>query len=296
MNRGGGFSVPVNGSNRERLMKKHLYTITIILLFVVGFSVLLYPTISDYINEKHASHIIVSYNDALSRTDKSERDAMFQQARDYNSALAADSAAFYDPSRISGYTSLLDITGEGVMGYIDIDKIHVELPIYHGTDKNVLQVGAGHVEGSSLPVGGSGTHCLLSGHRGLPSAKLFTDLDELEIGDRFTITILDRVLTYEVDQIKTVLPEDSQDLTISPGRDLCTLITCTPYGINTHRLLVRGVRVENDEEKSASVVFVPNEAFRIDTIIAAPVAAIPMLLILLIITLIFGGRKNKRRK
>ncbi|MBP3242730.1 MAG: class C sortase [Ruminococcus sp.] len=277
-------------------MKKHLYTITIILLFVVGFSVLLYPAISDYINEKHASHIIVSYNDALSHTDQSERDALFQQAQDYNKSLAADSAAFYDPSRISGYTSILDITGEGVMGYIDIDKIHVQLPIYHGTDKSVLQIGAGHVEGSSLPVGGSSTHCLLSGHRGLPSAKLFTDLDELEIGDRFTITILDRVLTYEVDQIKTVLPDESQDLTISPGRDMCTLITCTPYGINTHRLLVRGVRVENDEEKAAAVVFVPNEAFRIDTIIVAPVAAIPMLFILLIITLIVGGRKNKRRK
>ena len=277
-------------------MKKHIYKIVTILLFVVGFSVLLYPTISDYINQKHASHIIVDYNAALSRTDESGRKTMFAAAELYNKALAEDSSAFYEPSKLKGYSELLDITGEGVMGYIDIDKIHVELPIYHGTDKGVLQIGAGHVEGSSLPVGGSSTHCVLSGHRGLPSAKLFTDLDELEIGDRFTITTLDRLLTYEVDQIKVVLPDQSEDLLIEPGRDLCTLITCTPYGINTHRLLVRGVRVENSEAAAEPVVFVANEAFRIDTIIVAPFAAIPMLLIMLIFTAIFGGRKNRRRK
>ena len=177
------------------------------------------------------------------------------------------------------------------MGYIDIDRIKVELPIYHGVDKGVLQIGVGHLEGSSLPVGGSGTHCVLSGHRGLPSAKLFTDLDELTIDDTFTLTILGRKLTYRVDQIKTVKPGETDDLQIVPGKDYCTLLTCTPYGINTHRLLVRGVRVDSQAEQAG--IFVPNEAFLIDPLIVTPIAAIPMLAVLLTIVFISDARKKK---
>lgn len=274
-------------------MKKHFFNIAILIMFIVGLSVLLYPAISDYLNSKHASKVISEYNDKLSVSSEEEIEAVFKKAEDYNKRLHDSPSAFFEPSLVSGYKDTLDITGTGIMGYIDIDRINVELPIYHGISKELLQVGVGHLTGTSLPVGGESTHCVLSGHRGLPSAKLFTDLDELEIGDTFTITILDRRFTYEVDQIKTVLPEEFDDLRIADGKDYCTLLTCTPYGINTHRLLVRGIRTENTEEKKIGV-FVKNEAFRIDPLIVAPIAAVPLLIITF--TLIFISDKRQRKK
>ena len=274
-------------------MKKHFFSIAILIMFIVGLSVLLYPAISEYINSKHASRVISEYNEKLSDSSEDELNAVFAKAEDYNKRLHDSPSAFFEPSLVSGYKDTLDITGTGIMGYIDIDRINVELPIYHGISKELLQVGVGHLTGTSLPVGGESTHCVLSGHRGLPSAKLFTDLDELEIGDTFTITILDRRFTYEVDQIKTVLPEEFDDLRIADGKDYCTLLTCTPYGINTHRLLVRGVRTENTEEKKIGV-FVKNEAFRIDPLIVAPIAAVPLLIITF--TLIFISDKRQRKK
>jgi len=274
-------------------MKKHFFSIVILIMFIVGLSVLLYPAISEYINSKHASRVISEYNEKLSDSSESELNELFAEAENYNKRIRDNPSAFFEPSLIGGYEDVLDITGTGIMGYIDIDKINVELPIYHGIRKEVLQIGAGHLTGTSLPVGGESTHCVLSGHRGLPSARLFTDLDELEIGDTFTINVLDRRFTYEVDQIKTVLPEEYDDLRIVDGKDYCTLLTCTPYGINTHRLLVRGVRIENDENKILGV-FVKNEAFRIDPLIVAPIAAVPLLVITF--TLIFISDKRNRKK
>lgn len=274
-------------------MKKHFFSIVILIMFIVGLSVLLYPAISEYINSKHASRVISEYNEKLSDSSESELNELFAEAENYNKRIRDNPSAFFEPSLIGGYEDVLDITGTGIMGYIDIDKINVELPIYHGIRKEVLQIGAGHLTGTSLPVGGESTHCVLSGHRGLPSARLFTDLDELEIGDTFTVNVLDRRFTYEVDQIKTVLPEEYDDLRIVDGKDYCTLLTCTPYGINTHRLLVRGVRIENDENKKLGV-FVRNEAFRIDPLIVAPIAAVPLLVITF--TLIFISDKRNRKK
>ena len=273
-------------------MKKHLFSILIIAMFIIGSSVLLYPAISNYVNSKHASRVIATYNEALTNSDEDELVSFFDAASDYNDRLRATPDSFFIPSNVDGYLDTLDITGTGIMGYIDIDKIGVELPIYHSTEKEVLQIGIGHLEGTSLPVGGDSTHCVLSGHRGLPSAKLFTDLDELEIGDEFTITILDRLLTYKVDQIRIVLPTETDDLRLVSGGDYCTLMTCTPYGINTHRLLVRGVRTENEQVKKG--VFVKNEAFKVDTLIVTPITAIPLLIIAL--ALIFLHDKTGKRK
>lgn len=272
-------------------MKKHLSTIVILAMFIVGSSVLLYPAISEYINSRNASKVIAVHNEAVEKAAAEELEQLWAEAREYNLKLSQDPSAFFAPERLEGYEQLLDISGAGIMGYIDIDRIKVELPIYHGVDKGVLQIGVGHLEGSSLPVGGSGTHCVLSGHRGLPSAKLFTDLDELTIDDTFTLTILGRKLTYRVDQIKTVKPGETDDLQIVPGKDYCTLLTCTPYGINTHRLLVRGVRVDSQAEQAG--IFVPNEAFLIDPLIVTPIAAIPMLAVLLTIVFISDARKKK---
>ncbi len=274
-------------------MKKHLFSILIIAMFIIGSSVLLYPAISNYVNSKHASRVIATYNEALTSSDKDKISGIFDAASDYNDRLRTTPDSFFIPSNVNGYSDTLDITDTGIMGYIDIDKIGVELPIYHGTEKEVLQIGIGHLEGTSLPVGGDSTHCVLSGHRGLPSAKLFTDLDELEIGDEFTITILDRLLTYKVDQIRIVLPTETDDLQLVSGEDYCTLMTCTPYGINTHRLLVRGVRTENAQVKKG--VFVRNEAFKVDTLIVTPITAIPLLIIALALIFLHDRFISRKR-
>ena len=274
-------------------MRKHLFSILIIAMFIIGSSVLLYPAISNYVNSKHASRVIATYNEALTNSDEDELSSIFDAASDYNDRLRTTPDSFFIPDNVTGYSDTLDITGTGIMGYIDIDKIGVELPIYHGTEKEVLQVGVGHLKGTSLPVGGDSTHCVLSGHRGLPSAKLFTDLDELEIGDEFTITILDRLLIYKVDQIRIVLPTNTDDLQLVDGKDYCTLMTCTPYGINTHRLLVRGVRTENAQVRKG--VFVKNEAFKVDTLIVTPLTAIPLLIIAMIL-IFLHDKISVRRK
>ncbi|MCR4647429.1 MAG: class C sortase [Oscillospiraceae bacterium] len=272
-------------------MKKHLSTILIMILLLVGLSVLLYPAISAYINSKHASRVVANYQDTVDNADEKRIAELRTAAEDYNRSLMADPDAFFFPDRLSGYRNTLDITGTGIMGNIAIDRIKVELPLYHGTDESVLQVGAGHIEGTSLPVGGAGTHCVLSGHRGLPSARLFTDLDQLEVGDTFTLNVLDEVLTYQIDQIRIVLPTEYSDLLPVPGEDLCTLVTCTPYGINTHRLLVRGKRIETVQQKPG--IRVQNEAFQIDPLIVTPIASVPMLLVVLIAA---GFRPPRRKK
>lgn len=278
-------------------MRKNLSTIILILIFLVGLSVMLYPSVSDAVNRKHQSRAVAGYAEEVEQLSDADYQTYFDAADAYNRQLNTTPNAFYKPDLVSGYAQTLDISGTGIMGYITIPKISVELPIYHGTDEGVLQVAAGHLEGSSLPVGGAGTHAVISAHRGLPSAKLFTNLDELEVGDRFTITVLNRVLTYEVDQISIVLPTEIDQLLPTEGMDYVTLMTCTPYGINTHRLLVRGKRVETTE--SQKHIRVASDAFRIEPIIVAPILAIPMLLAALVGVLVaphLRKRSKRRRK
>lgn len=278
-------------------MRKNLSTIILILIFLVGLSVMLYPSVSDAVNRKHQSRAVAGYAEEVEQLSDADYQTYFDAADAYNRQLNTTPNAFYKPDLVSGYAQTLDISGTGIMGYITIPKTSVELPIYHGTDEGVLQVAAGHLEGSSLPVGGAGTHAVISAHRGLPSAKLFTNLDELEVGDRFTITVLNRVLTYEVDQISIVLPTEIDQLLPTEGMDYVTLMTCTPYGINTHRLLVRGKRVETTE--SQKHIRVAADAFRIEPIIVAPILAIPMLLAALVGVLVaphLRKRSKRRRK
>ena len=278
-------------------MKKNRSNIILILIFLVGLSVMLYPTVSDYVNQKNQSRAVASYSEEVENLSDVDYQAYFDAADDYNRRLAETPDAFYRPEEVSGYTDTLDVSGTGIMGYITISKIGVELPVYHGTSDGVLQVAAGHLEGSSLPVGGAGTHAVISAHRGLPSAKLFTNLDQLEVGDTFTITVLDRVLTYEVDQISIVLPTETDLLQPVEGKDYVTLMTCTPYGINTHRLLVRGHRVNTRE--SQKHVRVTADATRIEPIIVAPALAVPMLLVMLVVMLAvphLRKRKNQREE
>lgn len=274
-------------------MKKHSGTILLVLIFFVGLAVMLYPTISDYINQRNQTRVVNSYAQQVDGLSDADYTAYFDAADVFNQEIAADPDALYHADHFSTYSTTLDVTGTGIMGYITIPRIGVELPIYHGTSDAVLQVAAGHLEGTSLPVGGESTHAVISAHRGLPSAKLFTNLDQLEVGDTFTITVLDRVLTYEVDKISIVLPTETDELKIAEGKDYVTLMTCTPYGINTHRLLVRGRRVETpDQYKHLRVTA---EALKIEPIIVAPIMALPMLLILLIGMLISTRKPKKTR-
>ena len=264
-------------------------------VFVVGLAVMLYPTVSDWWNKRVTTRAIADYNALVEDMDEADYSAYFEAAQAYNDALLSvgSSTAIASPESVRvDYDTTLDVTGTGIMGYITIEKIDVELPIYHGTDSGVLQSGAGHLEGTSLPIGGTGTHCVITAHRGLPSAKLFTDLDQLEVGDTFTITVLDQVLTYEVDQISVVLPSETEALTIETGMDYCTLMTCTPYGVNSHRLLVRGVRVENAD----SVFHISADAYQVDVVVVATVVAVPLLLLLLIGILVRTRKRRHRTK
>lgn len=268
-------------------------TVFLVLLLLAGVSLLLYPSLSDYWNSMHQTRAIASYAETVSQLDTAQYDEMWKAAQDYNRSLAQRETAFaLTDEQKAAYESFLDVSGLGVMGYIEIPEIDCSLPIYHGTEESVLQVAVGHLEWSSLPVGGEGTHCVLSGHRGLPSAKLFTNLDKLAVGDTFLLRVLDEVLTYEVDQILIVEPEQVDALGIVPGEDYCTLVTCTPYGINTHRLLVRGHRVENTPE--AARMHVTADATQFDPLLVAPVLAIPVLLLLLIILLVPKRRRKSR--
>ena len=274
-------------------MKKNKSTIILILVFFVGLSVMLYPTLSDYVNQRNQSRAVASYAQDVDTMTDADYSAYFDAADAFNAQVAANENALYRPDQLTGYNDTLDITGTGIMGYITISKIGVELPIYHGTSDSVLQIAAGHLEGTSLPVGGTSTHAVISAHRGLPSAKLFTNLDQLEVGDTFTITVLDRVLTYEVDKISIVLPTETDELKIAEGKDYVTLMTCTPYGINTHRLLVRGRRIETPNQYKR--IRVTAEALKIEPIIVAPIMALPMLLILLI-GMLLSTRKPKKTR
>lgn len=271
-------------------MKKHLSTILLTLVFLVGLCVLLYPAISDYWNGIVQSRAIVDYEAALQNLTQKDYSAYFDAADDYNAAVrqVAFPLMYYaeldEREDLTPYAELLNVNGNGIMGYLSIDKLGVELPVYHTTSASVLNVAVGHLEGTSLPVGGPSTHSVLSAHRGLPSAKLFTDLDKLAVGDTFRLTVLDRVLTYEVDQILIVEPNEVDALYVQEGEDLCTLLTCTPYGINTQRLLVRGRRIETVAEKPA--IYVPADAYQIDSLIVTPVVAVPMLLVLLIVLMV----------
>lgn len=285
---------PYPVDSEESLMewiKKHLSTILLVLIFVIGLCLLLYPTVSDYWNSLHQSKAIAQYVEQVANLDDETYEKLWADAQQYNQTLLTktDRYIMTDEERAE-YERQLDVSGNGIIGYIEIKSIGCSLPIYHGTDEAILQIAVGHIEGSSLPVGGESTHCVLSGHRGLPSAKLFTDLDKLTEGDTFVLRVLDETLTYEVDQIRIVLPNELQDLEIVEGQDYCTLVTCTPYGINTHRLLVRGHRVENQEE--AKTARVTADAIQIEPAIVAPLVAVPMLLILLIVLLV---RTRKRK-
>ena len=275
-------------------MKKHLSTIILVLVLVLGLGIMLYPTVSDWWNSFHQTRAIASYSDTVATMDNEIYDQLWQEAEAYNAALAQKANPYFFTEEDQAlYDSTLNVSGTGIMGYIDIPEIKCTLPIYHGTSDAVLQVGVGHIEGSSLPVGGEGTHCVLSGHSGLPSAVLFTHLEDLDIGDLFTLQIMDETLTYEVDRFNRVLPHEMDLLTIEEGKDSCTLVTCTPYGINTHRLLVHAHRVAN--EAATAHIRVTADAVRIDPILVSPAAAAPMLL-LLFLWLMFGGGKKKPKK
>ena len=279
------------------MKRKHISTIFIILIFLVGLGFISYPTVSNLWNQANQSRAIATYSKQVEKLDDSENKKMLKAARKYNKSLLKKS----DHWKLSKkdkkkYESLLDVSGTGIMGYIEVPKIDCSLPIYHGTDEGALQIAIGHLEGSSLPVGGKSTHCVLSGHRGLPSARLFTDLDQMEEGDIFILNILGRKLAYEVDQIKVVLPEEMSDLEIEEGKDLCTLVTCTPYGINTHRLLVRGHRTEYVEKK------VEEEQKEVQTkktdirLMIAGGAGVLILIIIIIVIVIKRRRKRRNQQ
>lgn len=271
--------------------------ITLILLVVVllaGLSLLLYPTVADWWNSRHQSQAIASYVDTVTELDEDRYEELLAEARAYNELLLQDENRFLpDEEDLEYYNSLLNVSGSGIMGYVEIPEIDVTLPIYHGTSEEVLQTAIGHIEGSSLPVGGESTHCVISGHRGLPSARLFTDLDQITEGDIFQLHVLDETLTYEVDQISVVEPDDVSLLAIEEGDDLCTLVTCTPYGVNSHRLLVRGHRVETPEP--GGILQIIADAVLIDERFVLPIIAIPILLIVVLIAALRSRRRKSKR-
>lgn len=271
--------------------KDNYITLLLFLILLAGLSLLLYPSVSDYWNSLHQTRAIATYAEEVANLNQDQYDEIWAAAESYNASLADRVNAYQlSDAQKEEYQQLLNVSGLGVMGYIEIPEIDVSLPIYHGTEDSALQVAVGHLEWTSLPVGGESTHCVLSGHRGLPSAKLFTNLDKLREGDTFLLRVLDEILTYEVDQILIVEPQDTAALEIVEGQDYCTLVTCTPYGINTHRLLVRGHRIDNIEE--GKTVRVTADAVQLEPLLVAPVVAIPMLLILLILLLLPRRRKK----
>lgn len=262
-------------------MKRNGTTVILLLVLVIGMSLLLYPVFSDWWNSMHQSRAVASYAQEVANIDDEQYEQLWNDAWNYNaSLLERENSYVLSDEQKEAYNRLLDIGGTGIMGYIEIPVIGITLPIYHGSDEAVLQIAIGHLDWTSLPVGGESSHCVVSGHRGLPSAKLFTDLDKLVVGDVFIFRVLDEILTYEVDQILIVEPHELDSLNIEEGKDLCTLVTCTPYGVNSHRLLVRGHRVENQEE--AKAVRVTSDAIQIEPTIVAPIVALPILLVLLI--------------
>ena len=276
-------------------MKKkinNLITVFLVLILLAGLSLLLYPTFSDWWNSYHQTKAIASYAANVANLSNEDYEKIWKAATEYNASLSERNSDYtLTEEQKKQYEQLLNVSGDGIMGYIEIPSINCSLPIYHGTQESVLQIAVGHIEWSSLPVGGASSHCVVSGHRGLPSAKLFTNLDELSKGDTFMLRVLDEVLTYEVDQILIVEPQEIGALQIEEGKDYCTLVTCTPYGINTHRLLVRGHRIDNIEE--AKTIRVTADAIQIEPLLVAPVVATPILLLLIILLLL---PKQPRKK
>lgn len=271
-------------------MKKKAPTIFLVLILLTGLSLLLYPTVSDYWNSFTQSRAIASYVEQVAAIEENEYEEILGSAKAYNASFSGkDKLWVLNEEQTEAYNQQLNVDGNGIMGYVEIPSINCSLPIYHGTSESVLQVAIGHIEGSSLPVGGEGTHCVISGHRGLPSAKLFTNIDQLTEGDLFMLNVLDEVLTYQVDQIRIVEPDDLSELTVEAGEDLCTLVTCTPYGVNSHRLLVRGHRVDNVE---ASTVRVAADAIQLDEMAVAMAVAVPILIILLVWLLVHYRKKR----
>ena len=276
----------------KKLIKKHLVEIMLSLILLAGLCLILYPSLSDWWNSFHQTRAIASYTEDVENTSEEERQLLLEEARVYNDMLTKTGNSFIlSKEEETKYMSLLNVSGTGIMGYLNIPSIDVNLPIYHGTDETVLQIAIGHIAGSSLPIGGSGTHCLLSGHRVLPSARLFTDLDQVKEGDIFLITVLDELITYQVDQIRIVLPEEVEELAIEKGEDYCTLITCTPYGVNTHRILVRGRRVNN----LAGEAVVSAEAVRIPNYLVIPAIGIPLLFLILAAMLLYYRIKPPKK-
>ncbi len=273
------------------MAKRKLTTVSLILIFILGLALLLYPSVSNWYNIRHASHVIGSYQDDVAQLDDERYAQIMLSARQYNEKKEGFGLFTLSPKEKEEYEAQLDISGTGIMGYLEIPKINVSLPIYHGSSEGVLQVAIGHLEWSHLPVGGLGTHCVLTGHRGLPNAKLLSDLPKIDKGDVFYLRVLNEIMTYEVDQIVTVLPNEVDELRPVEGQDYCTLLTCTPYGINTHRLLVRGHRIANAND--ARALTVAADAVRVESLVIAPFIALPILLFLLM-HLLFGGRRRKK--
>lgn len=278
-----GVSAGKNDNPVLRWAKERLVTLILMGVMIVGICLLAYPSFADYWNSFHQSRAVMTYAENVASMNEEDYEKILEEARAYNEELAESGIKWtMTEEEKEAYQNQLNVSGDGIMGYIKIQKIDVMLPIYHGTDEKILQTSIGHLEESSLPAGGESSHCMLSGHRGLPSARLFTDLDKLREGDTFTMTILNETLTYEVDRIWIVEPEDLSHLVIEDGKDYCTLITCTPYGINTHRLLVRGHRIDNVNGNAMVVA----DAIQIRPIYIAPFLTIPIIILLLIYVLI----------
>ncbi len=281
----------------EILMKKHLFTLLLWLVCAVGLGLILYPTVSDYINSLHSSRAIASYVEQVEDMGTQDKKLHWDSAVAYNkSLLHRPNNYILTEEQKEQYSQLLNISGNGIMGYVVVERLNISLPIYHTTDNAVLQTAVGHLDWTSLPVGGTSTHCVLSGHRGLPSADLFTDLDQMQEGDLFMLQVLDTTLTYEVDQILIVEPTEVDALHITQGMDYCTLLTCTPYGINTHRLMVRGHRVENQVEHMETVVRITAEAVQINSKLVAVLIGAPLLLLIFAFIMVRDHFRKKRRR
>lgn len=276
----------------RKWLKKHLVNLILFAIILVGMGLMAYPTFADWWNSFHQARAIQSYAKAVSNLDREEYDRIIAEAEEYNRRISETGAHWnMKEEEIREYNRMLSIDDSGIMGYIDIPKINVRLPLYHGIEDRVLEVAIGHIAGTSLPVGGEGSHCVLSGHRGLPSARLFTDLDKIVEGDTWTLTVLDRTYTYECDQIRVVEPTDLSALAIEEGKDYCTLVTCTPYGVNSHRLLVRGHRIANASGEANVIA----DAILIESVYIAPFIAVPMLVVLIIEMLIVTGRRRRKK-
>lgn len=270
--------------------KNNITTIILVILLLIGVGVIVYPTFSNWWNDRTQSKAIANYQMSADNLDDSAYEKLLEKAREYNEKLSNLTAPLLDYKELSEEYNVLDVSGSGVIGYITVPQLNIQLPVYCGTSEEVLNVAIGHLQGSSLPVGGESTHAVVVAHRGLPSAKLFSDLDKLVVGDEFTITILNETFTYQVDEINIVLPDETQKLNIIKGEDHVTLVTCTPYGINSHRLLVRARRIEPEEEKI--LLRVPADATQVDPMLVVPFIVMPLVIIMIIVWTVGGKKKS----